>query len=63
LETVTPPDDEALVSELTVELHSPDGNHATVHGDFLTAAVIYATVTWRRPEQIDDSVMARVHRT
>lgn len=44
--------DLALQQPLEVELFAADGNHASATGAFLTAAVLYATITERSPTRI-----------
>ena len=49
--------DRALEKDLAVKLHAADGNHQTIHGAFLTASVLYATITGRSPTKISSKVL------
>ncbi len=41
--------DAALAANARLPLHARDGNHATAAGNYLTASVLYATITRRDP--------------
>lgn len=46
--------DKALEASSDLKLHAPDGNHCTRLGAFLTACVIYGTITERDIEELDE---------
>lgn len=59
---VGPAWDLALSRSVSAPLHAPDGNHASMEGGFLTAAVLYAAITNRDPAGIHPDVGSQLFR-